>query len=109
MRGIHDLGGLAAGPIPRDEHTPSFLEKRIDALVQLLRDDKRRLITTDEMRRAIESLPKEIYDRGNYYERWILAAKALLVEKGTLTAEEIEAKLAAVRRRFEARPKGGGS
>jgi hypothetical protein len=108
MRAIHDLGGLPAGPIDRDEHPPTFLEKRIDALVQLVRDDQRNYFGTDELRRAVESLPKEVYDRGNYYERWILATRALLIERGVLGAEEIEEKLAEVKRRFASAGDEGG-
>jgi hypothetical protein len=98
-QGNHDLGGRDSGAVP-PEHEPSFTDKKIDALVQLLRDDKRRLFGTDEMRRAVESLPGEVYDRHRYYERWMLATRNLLVEKGVLTTEEIERRLEAVRQRF---------
>ncbi len=98
-QGNHDLGGRDSGAVPH-EHEPSFTDKKIDALVQLLRDDKRRLFGTDEMRRTVESLPGEVYDRHRYYERWVLATRNLLVEKGVLTSEEIEQRLSEVRERF---------
>ena len=98
-QGNHDIGGLDCGAVP-PEHEPSFTDKKIDALVQLLRDEKRRLFGTDEMRRTLESLPGEVYDRHRYYERWALATRNLLVEKGLLTSEEIEQRLTEVRARF---------
>jgi nitrile hydratase len=49
----------------------------------------------DEMRRTIESLPLEIYERHDYYERWLYTIERLLIEKGVLTAREIEDRLAA--------------
>jgi hypothetical protein len=47
------------------------------------------------MRRTIESLPPEIYERHDYYERWLYTIERLLIEKGVLTAREIEDRLAA--------------
>ncbi len=47
------------------------------------------------MRRTIESLPSEIYERHDYYERWLYTIERLLIEKGVLTAQEIEDRLAA--------------
>jgi hypothetical protein len=93
-RGHHDLGGLPAGPVEADEHTPEPWEKRVDALVKVLADDRRRLLRTDEMRRAIESLEPDVYARLGYYERWISAVTMLMVEKGVLEQAEIEARVA---------------
>ena len=96
-RGVHDLGGSAAGPVRRDEHEPAWWEKRIDALLSLLGDQKRQLIRTDELRRAIESLDKAVYDNYSYYERWTLAIANLLLEKGVLSSEEIDARVEKLR------------
>jgi nitrile hydratase len=49
------------------------------------------------MRRAIESLPPERYEALSYYEKWTAALELLLVEKGILTAAEIDAKTAELR------------
>ena len=91
MRAMHDLGGLPAGPLERDEHDPSLAERRVDALMMLLMGHG--VFNVDEMRRTIESLPPDIYERHDYYERWLLTLERLLIEKGVLTAEEIEARL----------------
>ena len=91
MRAMHDLGGLSAGPVERDEHDPSLAERRVDALMMLLMGHG--VFNVDEMRRTIESLPRDVYERHDYYERWLLTLERLLIEKGVLTAEEIEARL----------------
>lgn len=33
MRGVHDLGGVPAGPIDRSEHERTFFEQRVDAMM----------------------------------------------------------------------------
>ena len=99
MRGYHDLGGRAASPIDRAERDPEPWEKRVDALMQLLSAPDRRIIRVDELRRAIEGLGAEEYDRLGYYERWITAIARLLLEKGVLTTDELGRKLDEVRAR----------
>jgi hypothetical protein len=104
MRGYHDLGGRPAGTIDRTERTLEPWEKRVDAMVRLLSAPERDLIGVDELRRAIEGLGAEEYDRLDYYERWINAMAKLLLEKGTITTEELGRKLDEVRARREAVP-----
>jgi hypothetical protein len=88
---IHDLGGSPdAGPIDKSQHETEDWERLADAITIVL--DKKGLKTTDEHRRAIESLDPEQYRELSYYERWIAATELLLVEKGVLTREEIDAK-----------------
>ena len=100
---VHDRGGWPdAGLIDRAEHTYSMWEKRTDAMLILLRDNKRRVLTVDAHRRMIESYGEQEYDRTTYYEKWIRSVRNLLVEQEVLTPEEIDAKVAEVRARFEA-------
>jgi hypothetical protein len=94
MRAMHDLGGLPAGPIEREEHDPSLAERRVDALMTLLMG--RSIFNVDEMRRTIESLPRDVYERHDYYERWLLTIERLLIEKGVLSLAEIDARVAAL-------------
>jgi hypothetical protein len=98
MRTMHDMGGLPAGAIERDEHDPSFAERRVDALMSLLMGLGKAISNVDEMRRTIESLPREIYERHDYYERWLLTIERLLVEKGVLTQAEIDSRIATLER-----------
>ena len=92
MAGIHDLGGSpGTGPIDKSQHETEDWERLADAVTVAL--DKKGLKTTDELRRAIESLDAERYRKLGYYERWISATELLLVEKGILTREEIDEKV----------------
>ena len=99
MRGYHDLGGQPAGPIDRSEHQYAPWEKRVHALMILLADPCRRVLTVDELRRGIESLGSEEYDRLSYYERWIASISNILLQKGVFTADELGRKLAEVEAR----------
>jgi nitrile hydratase subunit beta len=91
-RRVHDRGGWpGAGPINRAEHELSMWEKQTDALMNLLRG--KRMIWTDELRRAIESIAPGDYEQLRYYERWIVAITSILIEKGILTAEELDQKI----------------
>ncbi len=90
MAGVHDLGGSPGGPIDKSQHEIEDWERLADAVTTAL--DKKGVKTTDEHRRAQESLPPELYRSLGYYERWIAATEILLVEKGILTREEIDAR-----------------
>jgi hypothetical protein len=96
---VHDVGGLSFGPIDREEHDLALWEKRTDAMLILLRDNKRRVLSTDSHRRMIESYGEQTYDRTTYYEKWIRAMRNLLVEQEVLTRKEVEARMAEVRAR----------
>lgn len=98
-RAISDIGGRPAGPVDTAEHEPTMCERRIDAMMMLLRAKPRGFWVTDENRRTIESLAPEFYEGSAYYERWVTAMRALLIEKGVLSEQEIAAKLAEVRAR----------
>lgn len=94
MPRVHDRGGWpGAGPIDRREHEPSMWEKRTDAMLVLLSSPAKGVIRIDELRRAIEDLQPAAYETMGYYERWISAIETLMVEKGILTREEIDAKV----------------
>ncbi|HWZ74580.1 MAG TPA: hypothetical protein VN326_24255 [Casimicrobiaceae bacterium] len=98
-RGHHDMGGLPAGAIDPAEHDYALWEKRVDALMALLSHKDRRLITVDELRRNIESLGPEAYDKMSYYERWIYAITQTLLQRGTITVDELGRKIEAIRTR----------
>lgn len=102
MRGPHDIGGTPAGPIETQPHELTFWEKQIDALHTLISDDKRRIAVRDENRRYIESLGDDVYNTLTYYERWTAAMCRQLVDKGVLTQDEVDAKVAEVRKRLAA-------
>jgi nitrile hydratase subunit beta len=95
MRGSHDLGGLEAGPVDTSPHDPTFWEKQIDAMNMLLA--QKGLRRTDENRRYVEMLGEDAYNTLTYYERWTAALARQLIDKGVLTQDEIDAKVAEVR------------
>lgn len=100
-RAVHDVGGLAFGPIDREEHDLALWEKRTDAMLRLLVTPGKRAFTVDGMRRVIEDYGQQAYDRTTYYEKWIRAVRNLLAEQQVLTREEIETRMAEVRVRCE--------
>jgi hypothetical protein len=93
-RGPHDLGGRPAGPIDLAEHERSLFEQRVDAMLKLLTHPVRGQFTVDALRRAIESLSEAEYRELGYYERWLVAMRRLVVERGLVTDAEIDERLA---------------
>lgn len=93
MRSTHDMGGdPEAGLIDRSQHQLDDWEILADALNQVagVKGIKR----TDETRRAREEMDSEAYLSLSYYERWIASLETILVEKGFMTREEIDRKVA---------------
>jgi len=97
FRGVHDIGGLPAGEIVPSEHDYALWEKRVDAMMVLL--SRKGLMTVDELRRNIESLGAEAYDKMGYYERWIFAVTQTLIQRGVLSIDEIGRRIADVQAR----------
>ena len=100
MRRHHDMGGLEAGPVEQAEHDVLPWEKRVDAIVRLMADEKRRLINVNELRRGIEDLGPGVYDELNYYERWIASATNIMIEKGILDIDELGRRMEDVKARW---------
>ncbi len=95
MPGIHDRGGWPDdSPIDRAEHQPLLWEQRTDALMRLLSSPDKGVIRVDELRRQIESLDPERYETYGYYQRWLTAIENLVIEKGIVTAEELDRRAA---------------
>ena len=97
FRGVHDIGGLPAGEVVPSEHDYALWEKRVDAMMVLL--SRKGLMTVDELRRNIESLGAEAYDKMGYYERWIYAVTQTLIQRGVLNIDEIGRRIADVQAR----------
>ena len=98
MKQVHDMGGRHEdfGPIDRSGQQIEDWERLADAVNYVL--NAKGYKTTDEMRRAIESLDE--YKEMGYYERWAAAAELLVVEKGLLTKEEVDTRTAELERRW---------
>jgi len=100
-RGPHDMGGLPAGKVERTEHDYADWERRVDALAVLLWGIKgaKKLMTVDELRKNIEALPPDAYEKLSYYERWVKSLTDTLIQRGVISAEELERKMAEVEKR----------
>jgi hypothetical protein len=98
MRGHHDMGGEPATRVERQEHDYELWERRVDALMTILGGIKgpKGLITVDELRKNIEALPPDAYDRMNYYERWVSSITQTLIQRGVITTAELTRKMAEV-------------
>ena len=101
MRRHHDMGGLPAGPVERVEHEYAPWEKRVDAILRLLSDRRRRVMTVDELRRGIEELGPGVYDEMTYYQRWMASIANVLIEKGVITVDELGRRMAEVEARWQ--------
>ncbi len=98
MRGPHDVGGLDFGPVDTATHELNLWEKEIDAVRAVI--GGKGIVSTHENRRTIEQMGHEIYDTLNYYERWTAALVRQMIDKGILTQDEIDARVAQLRQRL---------
>lgn len=98
MRGPHDVGGLPDNPVDVASHDLTFWEKQIDALRGVI--GMKGIVTTDENRRYVEDLGHDAYATLTYYERWTAALSRQMVDKGILTQDEIDQRVAEVRTRL---------
>ena len=99
------MGGLPAGKVEPVEHDYEEWERRVDALMVLCiglagkKRGKKAVMTVDELRKNIEVLPPETYDRTAYYEKWITSLTQTLIQRGVITTAELAAKMNEVRKR----------
>ena len=100
-RGFHDMGGLPAGKVEHHEHDYEQWERRVDALMMILSGIRgpKRMITVDELRKNIEALPPDAYERMSYYDRWVTSVTQTLIQRGVITTEELARKMAEIRDR----------
>jgi len=97
VRGHHDMGGLPAGQVKPVEHDYEEWERRVDAMAVLL--GRKRRLTVDERRRAIETLTPQAYDALSYYERWVVALGQTLIQRGVITSAELAKRMLEVEER----------
>mgnify|MGYP003350963532 FL=1 len=102
MKSHHDMGGETAGKVEPTEHDYAPWEKRVDALMVLLSDRERSLMRVDELRKNIEAIGPDAYDKMTYYERWITSITSTLLQRGAITSDEIARKIADIERREKA-------
>ena len=73
------MGGLEAGLVDREDHDKAPWEKRVDALMSF--SERTSCLFVDELRRGIEELGADAYDRYGYYERWMASMTNILLDK----------------------------
>eukprot|EP00884_Botryococcus_braunii_P017655 jgi/Botrbrau1/4573/Bobra.60_2s0059.1 len=87
--GVHDVGGLPDGdPLDLQEPPVAYWERQTHALVGVI--SAKGHLTVDELRRGIESLPPSAYESVTYYEKWARSLAVILMERGVITAAELD-------------------
>ena len=77
-----------------DGHDFALWEKRVDALMVLC--GERGFFTVDGLRRAIEDMGEDAFEKLTYYERWIAAINQNLIEAGVYSLEELGTRMAEI-------------
>jgi hypothetical protein len=95
--GPHDLGGRQADAVVKDEHSHALWERRVDAMMVLL--TQRKCLIVDELRHNVEALGPGAYETMGYYERWIAAIAAAMIDRGIVTSDELGRRMADVEAR----------
>ena len=86
---MHDRGGRPTdAAIERAEHELADWEMTMDAIVGAL--GAHGVMNVDELRRGIEDMAPDDYERASYYERWLHAAETILAEKEVLAPGELD-------------------
>jgi nitrile hydratase len=97
MNGVHDMGGMhGMGPVRPEKDEPVFhheWERRAFALT--VATGYLGKWNLDMSRYAREQMPPAEYLATSYYEHWLWGLEQLLEDKGLLTREETQARLAA--------------
>ncbi len=96
-KAYHDVGGDDFGPVPMIDGEYQLWEKRVDAMMRLLSSPGVALMRVDELRRGIETLGEAAYNAEPYYGKWARSLAKIMVEKGVLTQDELDARIAALR------------
>lgn len=96
----HDVGGapLPCSAIDRAGKPDRPWQVEFTATLWALIHGTTPVMTLDEMRRGVEDLPPEAYDAMPYYDRQTRAVAAALVERGHLSWNEIEGRIAMLAR-----------
>ena len=96
-KAYHDVGGDDFGPVPMIDGEYQLWEKRVDAMMRLLSSPDVALMRVDELRRGIETLGEAAYNAEPYYGKWARSLAKIMVEKGVLTRDELDARIVALR------------
>jgi hypothetical protein len=76
-----------------EPHALTEFDREVDALRGVL--GAKQIMTVDELRRGIESIPEAEYHKLGYYRRWIRSITDNLLRKGIITEAELRSALEA--------------
>ena len=95
MNGIHDLGGRHGfGPIAPEANEPVFHEPWEGRAFGLFAATFVFAgYTVDEFRHAIERMGQAEYLEHSYYEHWMAAFEDVLIKRGFVSREELDARI----------------
>jgi nitrile hydratase len=77
-------------PLDRSITEYAYWEQQIDAVLELL--SKKDIMNDHMLRKGIESIDKEVYNKLSYYERWAISIAKRCLESGVLTQEDLNKK-----------------
>ena len=101
MKRVNDIGGEDGaamwGPIPMEDKEAPYYGKLATALRAALGNKGPGLVNLHESRRAREDVGDENYHALRYFDLATVSVRNVLIEKGVLTAEEIEERIAKLR------------
>ena len=93
MNGVHDMGGMDGfGKVEAEPNEPTFhhhWDGRVMAMVRAVGANGG--LNIDMQRFSRESLPPEDYLSSSYYKKWFLAFEQLMIERGMIAKDEVEA------------------
>ena len=95
-RSHHDMGGVSkfmCEAVDIEPHALTEFDREVDALRGVL--GMKQIMTVDELRRSIESIPEAEYHKLSYYRRWIRSIATTLLRKGVITEDELRVALEA--------------
>ncbi len=91
-RGYHDIGGMIAGTVCKDEYPFAEWQKLSEAIRGAL-EARNRIVSLDEIRRVFETFGEDLYATLGFYERRAEALTRLLDEKDVVTAAEVRRRM----------------
>lgn len=89
-RAHHDMGGVPrflCEPIDTEPHQLTAFDREVDALRQIL--GAKGVMSVDELRRGVESIPEADYLRLSYYQKWVRSIADNLLARGVITEAEL--------------------
>src|SRR5437763_1209259 len=94
MNGVHDLGGMHGfGPVEREENEPPFHADWEAVMVAISTATRGGTIfNIDEFRHGIERMDPAHYLASSYFEHWLDGISRLLLEKGVVSAADLDAR-----------------